>query len=314
MPTPLSVPTRVLLSVTPTALPSCPDGRCPRPLTVVSSAAGDTADGLLSPPVAPLTVLSSPPAAWLSPPVDPAGADALQVPPSSDVTSDSRARRRVPPVPSRDPPEEPSPPAPVPPSHRPTPSSPPVERRGGRGLARHAEWCPESGRRCEAPAVVPAAPHGRVESAWGAMNAAATAAPVTATPATALRRPRTRAATGVMHAGTAVRRTENGAANERAGGDEETCQRFLGIRHDGELALEGLAGPPEQRLDRSDLDTLVVGDLLVGPAGSFAHCQNVTVARRQTVERVVDQFAIDCGEDEFLGGVLADHARPVFVR
>ena len=116
------------------------------------------------------------------------------------------------------------------------------------------------------------------------------------------------AAAAVVHGGTAVRRSEDGAADECAGGDEETRQRFLRLGDDGELALEGLAGAPEQRFDGSDLDTLVVCDLLIRPAGALAHRKHVAVARRQAVERTVDQLAVDCGQDEFLGGVLADDA------
>ena len=32
------------------------------------------------------------------------------------------------------------------------------------------------------------------------------------------------------------------------------------------------------------------------------------MARRQAAEGSVDQLAVDCGQHEFLGGVLADHA------
>ena len=112
------------------------------------------------------------------------------------------------------------------------------------------------------------------------MNAAATAAPVTATPAMALRN-RPGAAALVLHARAAVRHPEDGAADERTGGDEEAGQRLLRLGDDGELALEGLACPPEQRLDRPDLDALVVGDLLVGPARALAHGEHVAVARRR---------------------------------
>ena len=140
------------------------------------------------------------------------------------------------------------------------------------------------------------------------MNAAATAAPVTATPATALRIPpepppllwctvAPRCAARKM-----VRRMSAPVAMRKP------AKRLLRLGHDGELTLEGLAGTPEQRFDGSDLDALVVGDLLVGPAGALAHGEHVTVARRQAVERTVDQLAVDGGQDEFLGGVLADHA------
>ena len=112
----------------------------------------------------------------------------------------------------------------------------------------------------------------------------------------------------MVHGGTAVRCPEDGAPDECAGGDEEASQGFLRLGHDGKLTLEGLAGTPEERFDGSDLDTLVVGDLLIGPAGALAHRQHVTVARRQAVERTVDQLAVHRGQDELLGGVLADHA------
>ena len=83
-------------------------------------------------------------------------------------------------------------------------------------------------------------------------------------------------------------------------GDEETCQSLLRLGHDGELALEGLAGAPEERLDRADLDALVVGDLLIRPTGALAHGEHVTVPRRQAIERPVHQLAVDGGQDQFL--------------
>ena len=101
---------------------------------------------------------------------------------------------------------------------------------------------------------------------------------------------------------------EDGAADEGAAGDEEASQRLLRFGHDGELALEGLARPPEQRLDRPDLDAFVVGDLLVRPARPFAHGEHVAVAGGQAVERTVDELTVDCGENEFLRGVGADDA------
>ena len=53
-------------------------------------------------------------------------------------------------------------------------------------------------------------------------------------------------------------------------------------------------------------DALVVGDLLVRPARSFAHRQHVAVPHREAAECPVDEFAVDCGQDQILGGV-ADH-------
>ena len=91
-------------------------------------------------------------------------------------------------------------------------------------------------------------------------------------------------------------------------GDEEPGQRLLRFGDDGELALEGLAGAPEQCLDRADLDALVVGDLLVRPARALAHGEHVAVAGGQAVERTVHQLAVDGGEDEILRRVAADDA------
>ena len=107
-----------------------------------------------------------------------------------------------------------------------------------------------------------------------------------------------------------MRDAENGAPEEGAGGDEEPGQRLLRFGDDGELALEGLAGAPEQCLDRADLHALVVGDLLVGPAGALAHGEHVAVAGGQAVERTVHQLAVDGGQDELLRGVVCRRRRP----
>ena len=111
--------------------------------------------------------------------------------------------------------------------------------------------------------------------------------------------------------GAAVGDPEDGAANERPRGDEETGQCLFAFGHGGELALEGLAGPPEQRLDGPDLDAFVVHDLLVRPPRSLAHGEDVPVTRRQPVQGPVDQLAVDGGEDELLGSVLSDDAEGV---
>ena len=162
------------------------------------------------------------------------------------------------------------------------------------------------------PSAVPAPAGGAdvgPDSACGTTNAAATAAPdsdgadqaiteATASAAVALR----------VHACTAVGGPEDGALDERAGRDEEAGQGLLRLGDDGELALESLARPPEQRLDRSDLDALVVRDLLVRPPGAFAHGEHVAVAGGKAVERAVDKLAVDRGEHEVFGGVGADDA------
>ena len=113
-----------------------------------------------------------------------------------------------------------------------------------------------------------------------------------------------RAAALVLHAGAAVRHPEEGAAEECTGGDEEAGQRLLRFGDDGNFALQCLAGPPQQRLDGSDLDALMVRDLLVGPPRALAHGEHVSVARRQAVESAVDELAVDRGQDELLGRVL----------
>ncbi len=116
------------------------------------------------------------------------------------------------------------------------------------------------------------------------------------------------AATLVLHAGAAVSHLEEGAAEECAGGDEEAGQRLLRFGDDGKLALECLAGPPQQRLDGSDLDALMVRDLLVGPPRALAHGEHVSVARRQAVEGAVDELAIDRGQDDLLGRIFTGDA------
>ena len=104
----------------------------------------------------------------------------------------------------------------------------------------------------------------------------------------------------MLHGGATVGHSEDSAADECASGDEETGQGLLRIGHDGELTFERLAGTPEQRFDRSDFDTLVVRDLLVGPSGPLAHGKNVAVTPREAVECTVDQFAVDNRQDELL--------------
>ncbi len=163
------------------------------------------------------------------------------------------------------------------------------------------------------PSAVPApagGADGGPDSACGTTNAAATAAPddgdgadqaiaeAAASAAVALR----------VHARTAVGGPEDGALDERARRDEEAGQGLLRFGDDGELALESLARPPEQRLDRPDLDALVVRDLLVRPPGAFAHGEHVAVAGGKAVERAVDQLAVDRGQHEVFGGVGADDA------
>ena len=83
-------------------------------------------------------------------------------------------------------------------------------------------------------------------------------------------------------------------------------QGFLRIGDDGELALERLAGTPQQGFDRSDLDAFMVRDLLVGPPGALAHGKHVTVARREPVECAVHQLAVDCRQHELLRSVFSD--------
>ncbi len=87
--------------------------------------------------------------------------------------------------------------------------------------------------------------------------------------------------------------------------DEHAAQRTLGFRQHGELALEGLAGPPQQSLDRSDLHAFVVGDLLVGPTRALAHGQDVAVADGEAAECPVDQLTVDGGQDQLLGSLAA---------
>src|ERR1700727_2197569 len=109
-----------------------------------------------------------------------------------------------------------------------------------------------------------------------------------------------------MHGGTAVSGPEDGAADERTRGNEETGQGFFRVRDDGELALEGLASAPEQGFDCSDLNTFVVRDLLVGPPGALTHGEHVTVAGGKPVERPVHQLAVDGRQQELLRGVFCD--------
>ena len=65
------------------------------------------------------------------------------------------------------------------------------------------------------------------------------------------------------------------------------------------IRVECLAGPPEQRLDRSDFDALVVRDLLVGPARVFAERQHMAMAHRKAVEGPVGQLSV-IGRDDHL--------------
>ena len=117
----------------------------------------------------------------------------------------------------------------------------------------------------------------------------------------------TTAATAVGDGRAAVRDAEDGATDECAGGDEETCQRFLRLGHHGKFALEGLASPPQQRFDGPDLHALVVGDLLIRPTRPLAHGEHVTVARRQATEGTVHELTVDRGQNQLLGGVFNDH-------
>ncbi len=116
------------------------------------------------------------------------------------------------------------------------------------------------------------------------------------------------AATLVVDARTAVGDAEEGTLEERTGRDEEPGQRALRFGHGRELALERLAGPPQQSLDGPDLDALVISDLLVGPPRFLAHGEDVAMTSGETIERPVHELAVDCREDELLGGVLAHDA------
>ena len=299
--TPLTVPlsppvTLLTVPATPLTAPLSPPVT---PLTVP-----------LSPPVTPLTVLFSPPAAWFKLPVMPP----VTPPPEEPPVSAPPWREPVPP----DPPACPEPP-PVPatavddePVDPPLPEDPPDVAVAPLAAVPAPAAVEFGAPRASAGAASaePAEPapvwFGPPFSACGAMNAAATAAPVTATPAIALRRPPAPAPCCCTVALRCATR-KNARRNERAGGDEEAGQRLLRFGDDGELALECLAGPPQQRLDRPDLDALVVRDLLVGPSRALPHGEHVAVACREAVERAVDQFAVDRSEDEILGRVLTHH-------
>ena len=89
--------------------------------------------------------------------------------------------------------------------------------------------------------------------------------------------PFARATTLVVNVGTTVGDPEETASQQHPGGDEEPGQRFLGLGHHSELALEHLARSPQQRLDGPNLNTFVVSDLLVRPAGLLAHGEDVAV-------------------------------------
>ncbi len=77
------------------------------------------------------------------------------------------------------------------------------------------------------------------DSAWGAMIAAATAAPATATPANGIAQPEVPGgAPGLLlHACAAVHDAEQRAAEQRDTGHQEPGQRAVGLGHGRELTL-----------------------------------------------------------------------------
>jgi hypothetical protein len=99
-------------------------------------------------------------------------------------------------------------------------------------------------------------------------------------------------------------RPQEATSQQRTGTGEETTEHALGLRQHGELALEGLAGPPQQGLDGPDLDPFVIGDLLVGPSRSLSHGQHMAMADGKSAEGPVDQFAIDSSQDELFGSLV----------
>ncbi len=133
------------------------------------------------------------------------------------------------------------------------------------------------------------------------MMAAATAADVTATPAKALRSPPDPMPLLCSSADRwPTRRTPR--RTKAPVPTRKPASAPFDLGQHGELALEGLPGPPQQGLDGADLHAFVVGDLLVGPSGAFPHGQHVTVTDRQAVEGPVDQLAVDGGQNQFVRG------------
>ena len=66
------------------------------------------------------------------------------------------------------------------------------------------------------------------------------------------------------------------------------------------LALQGLASPPEQRLDGGDLDPLRRRDLLVGEARLLAEREDLAVSVRQAGQRLDGELAVECGHHRVL--------------
>jgi hypothetical protein len=108
--------------------------------------------------------------------------------------------------------------------------------------------------------------------------------------------------------GDAVRRAHDHGPDGGTYAEQEAGQWSPGLRQDQEFALECLAGPPEQRLDRSDFDPLVISDLLVRPAAILAQRQHMAMAHRKAVECPVGQLPVIGSDDHLLRRRSTGHA------
>ncbi len=100
--------------------------------------------------------------------------------------------------------------------------------------------------------------------------------------------------------GDAVGRAHDHCPDSGTRAEQEAGQGSPGLGQDQEFSLECLAGPPEQRLDRSDFHSLVIRDLLVRPAGVLAQRQHVAMAHRKAVECLVGQLSVIGGDDHLV--------------